>query len=246
MTIDWWTLGIQAVNVLILIWLLGRFFWKPMAMMISERRTVVAKSLAEAEDKQRQATDALADVEKVRAGFAREREAILAEAQVAAEQVRAAKLADAEREAAAMRKAAREAIAKEKEAAGKEWRAAAGALAVDIAERLLSRLDQAATEKAFLDWLAEQVQALPQETRRALASGAALEAVSAAPLSSGAQEACRTRIAEALGAEPKLSFRVDPSLIAGLELHGPHLVLRNSWRADLDHILANIADAETH
>jgi len=29
MTIDWWTLGIQTVNVVILIWLLERFFWRP-------------------------------------------------------------------------------------------------------------------------------------------------------------------------------------------------------------------------
>ena len=34
MTIDWWTLGLQAVNVAVLIWLLGRFFWKPVAAMI--------------------------------------------------------------------------------------------------------------------------------------------------------------------------------------------------------------------
>ena len=35
MTIDWWTLGIQAVNVVILVWLLGRFFWRPVAAMIA-------------------------------------------------------------------------------------------------------------------------------------------------------------------------------------------------------------------
>ena len=38
MTIDWWTLGIQTVNVIILIWLLGRFFWRPVAAMIEQRR----------------------------------------------------------------------------------------------------------------------------------------------------------------------------------------------------------------
>jgi len=29
MTIDWWTLGLQTVNVAILVWLLQRFFWRP-------------------------------------------------------------------------------------------------------------------------------------------------------------------------------------------------------------------------
>ena len=28
MTIDWWTLGLQTINVAILVWLLKRFFWR--------------------------------------------------------------------------------------------------------------------------------------------------------------------------------------------------------------------------
>ena len=31
MTFDWWTLGLQTVNILILVWLLQRFFWTPIA-----------------------------------------------------------------------------------------------------------------------------------------------------------------------------------------------------------------------
>ncbi len=38
MSIDWWTLGFQTVNVAILIWLLGHFFWKPVAAMIEAER----------------------------------------------------------------------------------------------------------------------------------------------------------------------------------------------------------------
>ena len=34
MSIDWVTLGLQAVNVAILIWILARFFWRPLAAMI--------------------------------------------------------------------------------------------------------------------------------------------------------------------------------------------------------------------
>ncbi len=44
MTIDWWTLALQAANVLILVWLLARFFWKPVAGMIAERRDGVART----------------------------------------------------------------------------------------------------------------------------------------------------------------------------------------------------------
>src|SRR5450432_3984776 len=107
MTIDWWTLGIQTVNVLILVWLLGRFFWRPVAAMIEQRRAAARG----------QATAALAEIERTRAGFAQEREAILAAAHDAAERAREARLAEAAKEAASLEAAARGAMAKEKEAA---------------------------------------------------------------------------------------------------------------------------------
>ena len=121
MTIDWWTLGIQAVNVLILIWLLARFFWRPVAAMIEQRRATAQQILAEAETKRSQATDALAEIERTRAGFDREREAIIAAAHEAAEQARAALLASAAKEAAALEASARTAIEKERDAAEAAW-----------------------------------------------------------------------------------------------------------------------------
>ena len=93
MTIDWWTLGIQAVNVIILVWLLARFFWRPVAAMIEQRRATARQIMTEAEMKLRQATDALAEIAQARAGFEEEREAIIAAAHEAAEQGRKALLA---------------------------------------------------------------------------------------------------------------------------------------------------------
>ena len=49
MSFDLWTLGFQAVNVLVLVWLLHRFFWKPVAGMIVTRQTAAATLLEEAE-----------------------------------------------------------------------------------------------------------------------------------------------------------------------------------------------------
>ncbi len=74
MKIDWWTLGIQTVNVAILVWLLKRFFWRPVATMIAQRRTTTQNSLAETEEKRNQATAALAEIEKTRAGLTQEGE----------------------------------------------------------------------------------------------------------------------------------------------------------------------------
>ena len=102
MTIDWWTLGFQTLNILILIWLLQRFFWKPISAMIAERRIAAQKALADAEAARDKAKADLVDIDKTRAGFASERAKILAEAQAETERVSAAKLAEADKQAAAL------------------------------------------------------------------------------------------------------------------------------------------------
>lgn len=241
MTIDWWTLGIQAVNVVILIWLLGRFFWRPVAAMIEQRRTAAQQLLTEAETKRRQATDGLAEIERTRKGFDREREAIIAAAQVSAEQTRAGILASAAKEAASLGASAKVAIEKERAAAEKVWAERANRLAIEIAERLVARIGGSAANAAFLDWLLGEIRKLPSSVRQTVATnGAMLEAVSAAPIDAVDQEHYRELIGEAFGSHPKINFRADPALIAGLELHGPHLVINNSWRADLAKILVDL------
>ncbi len=43
MRIDWWTLALQTVNVLILIWILSRFLFHPVVAIIDERRAAAAE-----------------------------------------------------------------------------------------------------------------------------------------------------------------------------------------------------------
>ena len=147
MTVDWWTLGIQAVNVIILIWLLARFFWRPVAAMIEQRRDTAQQILTEAETKRSQATDALAEIERTRAGFDKEREAVIIAAHEAAEQARTALLASAAKEAASLEASARAAIEKEQSTADAAWAERANLLAVEIAQRLVSRLNGAVRKR---------------------------------------------------------------------------------------------------
>lgn len=242
MTIDWWTLGLQAINVLILIWLLGHFFWRPVARMIAERRAVAQKILTDADAKRAEAAAALAEVARTRAGFAQERDTLLKAARETAEQGHAARVQDAAKEAAALQAAAKAAIARDKLSAEKAWADHASHLAVDIARRLATRLDGPAVKAAFLDWLLKEIRELPEATRQAvIANGPTLEATTASLLEPEEQQRYAKLVGEAFGAGLPVAFKVDPDLIAGLELHGPHLIIANSWRADLNQILADIA-----
>jgi F-type H+-transporting ATPase subunit b len=242
MTIDWWTLGFQTVNVVILVWLLKRFFWRPIAAVIEQRRATAQRTLAEAEAARRKAADALGEVERTRAGFAKERETILVAAHEEAERARTALLDEAAREVAVLEAAAKATIEKESEAAEKVWTERSSRLAVEIAERLVSRLDGPAVRATFFDWLLKEIRTLPDAARQAVAAnGVVLEAISAAPLDPADQERYRELIGEAFGAHPQIAFKTDPALVAGMELHGPHLVVNNSWRADLTKILADLS-----
>ncbi len=241
MTIDWWTLGLQTVNVLILIWLLGRFFWRPVAAMIEQRRAKAQSLLDEAQARRDAADAVLAEITLRRAGFAQEGEAILGEARAQAEQARRDLLAQAEAETEVLRKTAKASIDKERAEAERAWAEKAGALALSIAAKLASRLDGESVRAAFLGWLVARIEQLPDEARKSVATaGPSLEAVSAVPLEADEQARCREAIAAAFGGPVEIAFASDPALIAGLELRSAHFIVKNSWRADLDSILVEL------
>ncbi len=89
--------------------------------MIEQRRTAIQQSLAEGEAKRADAVAALAEVERTRAGFAAERDKILADAHDAAERARVAAAADAAKAAASLVAAAQVTIERERAEAEKAW-----------------------------------------------------------------------------------------------------------------------------
>jgi F-type H+-transporting ATPase subunit b len=239
MTIDWWTLGFQTVNVLILMALLQHFFWRPIAAMIAKRQTAIDTALADAKATQAKAEAGLATIAVTRAGFAKEHDAILKDAHQEAEQARAKTLDEAAKDVAARETVATMGIAKERSDAEQAWSDRASQLAVTIAGRLAARLQGPAVSAAFLDWMLASIRALPDAVLKAT-EGTKLDAVSAAALPADEQEHVRALIGQALGTQAQINFTTDPSLIAGLELQGAHVMVANSWRADLGTILAEL------
>jgi F-type H+-transporting ATPase subunit b len=239
MSFDLWTLGFQAVNVLVLVWLLHRFFWTPVAATIADRQARAATLLAEAEARRAEAEAALADVDETRAAIGVERDAMLAAARKDAEAAHDALIDAARAEAAALHVTAKDARVR----AAATLKAAAlddaQGLALTIAGRLAARLEGASVDAAFLGWLEQAVRDLSEADRRALAGGR-LELVSAKPHDAASQDRIAAALSAALGTPADLRFRTDPALIAGHELHSPHFTLRNSWAADLDLIAATL------
>lgn len=244
MSINWWTLALQAINVLILVWLLQLVFWRPVAGMIAKRRAEAQALIDDSTAKNTKAERALAEIERTRAGFSDERAAILVQARTDAEAATKAATAKAEAAAKNALDAAEATRARAAAEADKSRDNAAADLAIDIARRLVGRVDGALVQEAFLAWMFDQIPELDADTRQAIADGSeALELVTPVPLDKAAQARVQSEMTAAVGGTPKLTFKSDPQLLAGAELRGAHVILRNSWQADLAHIAEELAHA---
>jgi len=243
MHIDWWTLALQAINVLILVWILARFFYRPVSAIIEQRRAAAARVLADAAAMRAAAEAEKADIQATRDGFAAERDRLLSAARKEIESERTVMLAQASERMEALRSQNVVLLARERAAMERAVVDRAGELAVQIAQRLLERLPPAAALAAFFDALTEQIAALPVKSRELLAAAAAdgtLAVTTANALNEVEQGQCRMAIQTALGREPKISFLADTRLIAGVELSAGALVLKNTWANDLVQILAQL------
>jgi F-type H+-transporting ATPase subunit b len=84
MLIDWFTVAAQAVNFLILVWLLKRFLYKPVLAAIDEREKRITTQLQDAEKKKAEALKEQTDFLHKNEEFERQRSALLLEATDAA------------------------------------------------------------------------------------------------------------------------------------------------------------------
>jgi F-type H+-transporting ATPase subunit b len=248
MRIDWWTLALQTVNVLILIWILARFFFRPIMEIVVKRQQEANKLLSDAADARQKAADARADADKARAEIAAERQRLVAEAQDAARTETQSLIAQVSQEIAKLHSEADATIARDRAAAEEAIIDRARELSIEIARRLLARFPHQDMLHTFVAEICREIQALSPAAREGLAAAAAkdapIEIVTAASLSAEETNHVHSVLQDAFGHELPIAFRSDPSIIAGIELKGKNTIIRNSWRADLDRIRQELSRDE--
>ena len=84
MLIDWFTVAAQAVNFLVLVWLLKRFLYKPVLAAIDEREKKIASQLQDAEKKKAEALKEQTDFQHKNEEFDQQRVGLMSEATKAA------------------------------------------------------------------------------------------------------------------------------------------------------------------
>lgn len=238
MQIEWWTLVLQAINFLVLVWLLWRFLYKPVKDVIARRKELAEHAFAEAEEKGEQAEATRRSLEDERAELARERQDLLKKIHEETEAERREILDAARAEADRMIEEARDAVAGEREQARAQMRDEIAGLAAELAAELLRKTAADVPSGPFLERIERRLDALPEEERERmradLSGGAHLRVTTAGPLDDEERRRWTDRLDARLGQGDRIDFETDPDILGGAELHFPHAVLRFTWADQLE------------
>ena len=245
MRLDPWTLALQAVNFLVLLFLLQRFLYRPVLAAIAARQAAARALTADLEAQKAQAAALQTDLERRRAAIAKEREDALSSAVQAADAERKALLDGARAEAETTKAQAQAAFERERAQAAESLGRDAARLAAAMTRRLLQGSAGAEVQARLLDLALQDVAALPDEDRRRIAErlaarGRPVQVVTAMPLDEAAEARIASRLGAAMGAEAHPDFEVDPALIAGAEVRFPFTIVRRTWAEELGRIQSEL------
>jgi F-type H+-transporting ATPase subunit b len=243
MEIDWWTLAIQTINFLVVVWLLRRFLYRPVRRMIEERE---ASDHAAAEDAQQKADEAdrlRAEYERKLAQFEEEKRKHEAEFHASLRREREETLEAAHKDARSARDTARAEIEAARKRAVEGLRDDIAALAKGLATKALSGAvaDPAARLGAELDALPDEALA---RMKQDVAEGGVATVVTANALSDEARQCLSSALGKRLGDAVEIGFDSDPDLIGGVVLRLPHGVLDASVAFRLDKAAATMTEGE--
>ncbi len=233
MNFSWWTFALQAVNFLILIWLLRRFLFKPVTAIVARRKEEIARGMAEVSAEKQKAVTIQHDLQAQRAGIEAERQKAIDEQRAQQDAERKKMIDEARAEAEKIRSQAATQLGEERAAATHELFSQTIELAMNLAERLLRELTFPSIDHAFLTRVLEHLDRLSAPERAALVSHldeTPLVVTTAHPLEAREESEWREQLAKRIGGATRVKFNTDPTLIAGAEITFPNAILRFNWR----------------
>ena len=223
MLIDWFTVGAQAINFIILVWLLKRFLYKPILDAVDARERRVAAELADADAKKAEAKKGRDKFQHKNEAFDRQRAALLNKATEEAKVERQRLLGEARQAAEALSATQQETLRREarnlSEAVSRQTRQEVFA----IARKALMDLATTSLEERLAEVFTRRLREMDDKAKAGLAE--ALKSTSDPALVRSAFELPakqRTAIQDALNevfsVNIDVRFETAPDLIGGIEL----------------------------
>lgn len=223
MLIDWFTVAAQALNFLILVWLLKRFLYQPILNAIDSREKLIASELADAAAKKTEAQKDRDDFQHKNDEFDSQRDALLSKAKADAETELQRLLGEAGKAADNLSTKRHESLIKEFAAINGEISRRAEKEVFAITRKTLTDLAGASLEEKICEVFINRLQKLDDNTKKSLADAlknapdpAIVRSVFELPLQQ--QTAIQKALDETFSAKITLHFETAPDLVSGIEL----------------------------
>lgn len=223
MLIDWFTVVAQAVNFLILVWLLKRFLYRPILNAIDAREKRIAAELADADAKKAAARIERDEFQRKNEEFDQQRALLLNKATEEATAERQRLFDAARKDSDSLRTKQQDALRNEYQNLHAEIARRTQAEVFAIARKTLSELASAGLEAQMVDVFVQRMHELDAAEKNrmiALFQSSPLPVLvrSAFELLPKQRTLIESAVKEMLPAEPQVRFEIAPDLVSGIEL----------------------------
>jgi F-type H+-transporting ATPase subunit b len=221
--IDWFTVGAQALNFIILVWLMKRFLYKPILRAIDAREKRIAGELADAAAKKADAQKERDEFQHKNEEFDQQRAALLSKAKDEANAERRRLIDEARQAADALSAKRQEALRSDAHHLNQAIARRTQQEVFAIARKALTDLATASLEERMGEVFTRRLREMDGQTKRDLAN--ALRTASAPTLVRSAfdmpaeqRSTIQNALNETFSADIHLRFETAPELVSGIEL----------------------------
>jgi F-type H+-transporting ATPase subunit b len=223
MLIDWFTVGAQALNFIILVWLMKRFLYKPILRAIDAREKKVHAELADADKKKDEAKKERDEFQRKNEELDQQRAALLKKATDEASGERERLLGEARSAADAFSARRKETLTSEAEnlslAVGRRIQEEVFAIARKALTDLVTTSLEERVGEVFTRRLRELSGPAKASLAKALASASSSALVrSAFELEGKVRATIQNAVNETFSADVHLRFETSPDVVCGIEL----------------------------
>lgn len=223
MLIDWFTVIAQALNFLILVWLLKRFLYKPILNALDAREKRIATELANADARMVEAGQERDVFKRKNEEFDQQRAALLSKAEGEATAERQRLLDNARKESDSLRTQWQESLRREHQSVSEELTRRTREEVFAIARKTLADLATTSLEEQMTDAFIRRLRELSRAERDGLQSAFKAASTPAIVRSTFRLPAAQRRaiegvVKDVLAIETQVQFETAPDLVGGVEL----------------------------
>jgi F-type H+-transporting ATPase subunit b len=223
MKINWFTVIAQAINFLVLVWLLKRFLYKPILKTIDEREKKIALQLKDAEDKKSEATKEQNDYRQKNEDFDQLKKGLMDKVIADSNTERDKLLETTKKEAGLLRLSLEKSIRTQLESQNNEDARRTEELVFSLTRKALTGIASATLEEQSVNAFIHRLDSTNEEERQQFINAFKSNANdmmirSAFDLPEKQQEDLSNAVDKVLEQKVTIQFKTAPELINGIEL----------------------------